>query len=112
MKRVEINLSDVEESLVKTLCMKLSKKFSGCTVYKALGYWDEQGHLWKDSYDSIKEESGYGVVILIGDHPIEVVDEIVREVLTGSTVEWVQVVSYEVETSHICLTETEGSSHP
>ncbi len=61
MNLVEINLSGTNEENVKRLCESLSRRFSGCTLYRTLGYWSEEGYLFKKSYEGITEEEGYGI---------------------------------------------------
>ncbi len=100
MKLVEINLPRTEEKSVKSLCEALSRRFSGCTLYRTMGYWSEEGYLFKESYEDIKEEEGYGIKVLIGED-LDQVEKIIRTYLSDSDLKWVQVVSYDVDTNHV-----------
>lgn len=102
MKLIEINLSGTNEETVKSLCEALSKRFSGCTLYRTIGYWSEEGYLFKTSYEEIKEEPGYGIKVLIGED-LDQVEKIIRTYLSDTDLKWVQVVSYEVDTNHVQL---------
>ena len=107
MKLVEINLLGIDLKEVKRLCESFSKRFSGCTLYKTVGYWSEEGYLFKKSYDGITEEDGYGLKILIEDD-IDQVEKIIRTYLSDTDLNWVQVVSYEVNTHHVNLRRVLG----
>lgn len=97
MNLVEINLSGTNEENVKSLCEALSRRFSGCTLYKTLGYWSEEGYLFKKSYEGITEEQGYGIKVLIEDN-LDQVKKVIRTCLSETKVKWVQVMSYDVDT--------------
>lgn len=102
MKLIEINLSGTNEENVKSLCEALSRRFLGCTLYKTIGYWSEEGYLFKKSYERIKEEQGYGIKVLI-EEDLDQVEKIIRTYLSEADLSWVQVVSYEVDTHHVNL---------
>jgi len=104
MKLVEINLSGSNLERVKTLCESLSKRFSGCTLYKTTGYWTEEGYWTEDSYEGITKEEGYGVKVLIDDSDdLNRLEKVIRVELKDSDFKWVQVLSYEVNTHHVDL---------
>jgi hypothetical protein len=100
MKLIEINLSGTDETNVKSLCEALSKRFSGCTLYRTIGYWSEEGYLFKKSYEEITE--GYGIKVLI-EEDLGQVEKVIRTYLSDKDLKWVQVVSYEVDTHHVSL---------
>ena len=102
MKLIEINLSGTDETNVKSLCEALSRRFSGCTLYRTIGYWSEEGYLFKKSYEEITEEQGYGIKVLI-EEELDQVEKIIRTYLSETDLKWVQVVSYEVDTHHVNL---------
>lgn len=102
MNLVEINLSGTNEENVKRLCESLSRRFLGCTLYRTLGYWSEEGYLFKKSYEGITEEEGYGIKVLI-EEDIDQVEKIIRTYLSDTEVKWVQVLSYKVDTHHVDL---------
>ncbi len=102
MKLIEINLSGTNDENVKRLCEALSRRFGGCTLYRTIGYWSEEGYLFKKSYDEIKEEQGYGIKVLI-EEDLDQVEKIIRTELNSSDIKWVQVISYDVNTNHIEL---------
>lgn len=102
MNLVEINLSGTNEESVKRLCGSLSKRFLGCTLYRTIGYWSEEGDLFKKSYEGIKEEQGYGIKFLI-EEDLDQVEKIIRTYLSETELNWVQVVSYGVDTHHVDL---------
>ena len=99
MKLVEINISGTKVENVKSLCEALSRRFSGCTLYRTIGYWSEEGYRFKDSYG---EEQGYGVKVLI-EEDLGQVEKIIRTYLSETELKWVQVISYEVDTNHVQL---------
>jgi hypothetical protein len=102
MRLIEINLSGTNEEKVKALCEDLSKRFSGCTLYKTIGYWSDEGYLFKESYEGITEEEGYGIKVLT-EESLEQVEKVIRTYLSDTELNWVQVVSYEVDTHHVNL---------
>lgn len=102
MKLIEINLSGTNEDHVKSLCEALSRRFLGCTLYKTIGYWSEEGYLFKDSYQGISEEQGYGIKVLI-EEDLDQVEKIIRTYLSETEIKWVQVISYDVDTNHVQL---------
>ena len=102
MKLIEINLSGIDEENVKSLCEALSKRFSGCTLYRSIGYCSEEGYLVKKYYEGIKEEHGYGIKVLI-EEDLDQVEKIIRTYLSDTETNWVQVVSYEVNSHHVNL---------
>lgn len=102
MKLVEINLLGTKVENVKSLCEALSRRFSGCTLYRTIGYWSDEGYLFKESYEGIKEEQGYGIKVLIEEEWGQV-EKIIRTYLSDTELKWVQVVSYEVDTNHVQL---------
>lgn len=102
MNLVEINLLGTNEDNVKRLCEALSRRFSGCTLYRTIGYWSEEGYLFKKSYEGITEEEGYGIKVLI-EEDLDQVEKIIRTYLSETETNWVQVVSYEVDTHHVNL---------
>lgn len=102
MKLVEINLSGTNEENVKGLCEDLSRRFLGCTLYRTIGYWSDEGYLFKESYEGIKEEQGYGIKVLIEEEWGQV-EKIIRTYLSDTELKWVQVISYEVDTNHVQL---------
>ena len=102
MKLIEINLSGTDEENVKRLCEALSRRFSCCTLYRNIGYWSEEGYLFKNSYEDITEEQGYGIKVLI-EEDLGQVEKIIRTYLSETEVRWVQVISYEVDTHHVNL---------
>lgn len=101
MKLIEINLSGSSLEGVKSLCVSLSERFSGCTLYETTGYWSEEGYL--SSYEGIKEEQGYGVKVLIEEDDLSRLEKVLRVQLSGSGLKWVQVLSYEIDTHHVNL---------
>ena len=102
MKLIEINLSGTDDENVKSLCEALSRRFAGCTLYRTIGYWSDEGYLFKKSYEGIKEEQGYGIKVLI-EEDLDQVEKIIRTYLSEADLSWVQVVSYEVDTHHVNL---------
>ena len=102
MNLIEINLSGTNKETVKSLCEALSRRFLGCTLYKTIGYWSEQGYIFKKSYEGITEEEGYGIKVLI-EEDLDQVEKIIRTYLSDTEVRWVQVVSYQVDTHHVNL---------
>ena len=102
MKLIEINLSGTDEENVKRLCESLSRRFAGCTLYRTIGYWSEEGYLFKKSYEEIKEEQGYGIKVLI-EEDLDQVEKIIRTYLADTDLNWIQVVSYEVDAHHVTL---------
>ena len=102
MKLVEINISGTKVENVKSLCEALSRRFSGCTLYRTIGYWSEEGYRFKDSYEGVSEEQGYGVKVLI-EEDMGQVEKIIRTYLSETELKWVQVISYEVDTNHVQL---------
>ena len=101
MKLIEINLSGTNES-VKSLCEALSRRFLGCTLYRTIGYWSEEGYLFKKSYEGIKEEQGYGIKVLI-EEDLDQVEKVIRTYLADTDLNGIQIVSYEVDTHHVNL---------
>jgi hypothetical protein len=102
MNLIEINLSGTNKETVKSLCEALSRRFLGCTLYKTIGYWSEEGYIFKKSYEGITEEEGYGIKVLI-EEDLDQVEKIIRTYLSDTEVRWVQVVSYQVDTHHVNL---------
>ena len=102
MNLIEINLSGTNKETVKSLCEALSRRFLGCTLYKTIGYWSEEGYIFKKSYEGITEEEGYGIKVLI-EEDLDQVEKIIRTYLSDTEVRWVQVVSYQVDTNHVNL---------
>ena len=102
MNLIEINLSGTNKETVKSLCEALSRRFLGCTLYKTIGYWSEEGYIFKKSYEGITEEEGYGIKVLI-EEDLDKVEKIIRTYLSDTEVRWVQVVSYQVDTHHVNL---------
>ena len=102
MKLVEINLSGTNDENVKSLCEALSWRFEGCTLYRTIGYWSEEGYLFKKSYEEIKEEQGYGIKVLI-EEDLDQVEKVIRTYLSDTELNWIQVVSYDVDTHHVNL---------
>ena len=90
----------MKEENVKSLCEALSRRFSGCTLYRNIGYWSEEDHIFKRSYVGIEE--GYGIKFLI-EEDLGQVEKILRTYLSEAEENWVQVVSYEVDTNHVHL---------
>lgn len=101
MKLIEINLSEINLEEIESLCVSLSERFPSCTLYKTTGYWSEEGYLFKNSYEGIKKEMGYGIKVLIEEDNLNRLEKILRVKLSDSDLKWVQVVSYEVDTHHI-----------
>ena len=102
MNLIEINLSGTNKETVKSLCEALSRRFLGCTLYKTIGYWSEEGYIFKKSYEGITEEEGYGIKVLI-EEDLDQVEKIIRTYLSDTEVMLVQVVSYQVDTHHVNL---------
>lgn len=102
MKLLEINLSGTNEDNVKILCEALSRRFSGCTLYRTICYWSEEGYLFKECYEGITEEQGYGIKVLI-EEDIDQVEKVIRTYLSETELNWVQIISYEVNTHHVNL---------
>ena len=107
MKLIEINLSGTKEEKVKSLCEALSRRFSGCTLYRTIGYWSEEGYLFKESYEGITEEEGYGIKVLI-EEDLDQVEKVIRTYLSETEINWVQVVSYRVDIHHVNLGSLRG----
>jgi hypothetical protein len=100
MNLIEINLSGTNEENVKSLCEALSRRFLGCTLYRTIGYWSEEGYIFNKSYEGITE--GYGIKVLI-EEDLDQVEKIIRTYVSDTEVRWVQVVSYQVDTHHVNL---------
>lgn len=102
MKLIEINLSGASLKNIKSLCESLSRRFSGCTLYKTMGYWSREGYQFKKYYGGVSEEEGYGIKILTEEN-LDQVEKIIRTYLSDTEINWIQVVSYEVDTHHVNL---------
>lgn len=102
MKLIEINLSRTNEENVKSLCEALSRRFLGCTLYRNIGYWSEEGYQSKKDYEEIKEEQGYGIKLLI-EEDLDQVEKIIRTYLSDTDLNCIQIVSYGVDTHHLHL---------
>ena len=103
MKLIEINLSGSNLEGIKSLCVSLSERFSGCTLYETTGYWSEEDYLFKKSYEGVKEEQGYGIKVLIEEEDLSRLEKVLKVQLSGSGLKWVQVLSYEIDTHHVNL---------
>lgn len=101
MKLIEINLSEVTLDKVKSLCISLSERYDGCTIYKTIGYRSEGSYLFEEPSEDIKKEQGYGLKVLTEEEDLNRIEKILRTQLKGTQIKWVQVVSYEITTNHL-----------
>ena len=99
MKLVEINLKGSNLDELKRLCVSLSERYEGCTLYQNIGYYNE-GNKLKRSYKGTK---GYGIKVLTEEQDLNRMEKIIRTDLLGMSINWIQVVSYEVDTTHLEL---------
>ena len=103
MKLVEINLVGVTLENVRNLCISLSERYEGCTVYKTIGYWSDDTYQIEVSYEGIRQEQGYGIKVLTEEEDLNRMEKVLRTELKDTSLKWVQVVSYEVKTNHLEL---------
>ena len=101
MKLIEINLSEVTLDKVKSLCICLSERYDGCTIYKTIGYRSKDSYLFEEPSEDIKQEQGYGLKVLTEEEDLNRIEKILRTQLKDTHIKWVQVVSYEIKTNHL-----------
>lgn len=91
-------ISDAELfDLEKKIGITLSRKSAGCTIYRSIGFWSDDGQEFLDSYSDGKLQKNINIVVSV---PLEC-QESFLEYLKTSLLSMSELKKYEVNQVHI-----------